>query len=186
MNNINSPTENPNFLDTINESISVPSNEASLFNIVPTPTPKIIPPNTVANNKSFVATILWKKFRAIASIRFPYKVNATNRDPIFFHAIIIKGRFNITINNPKFQLATLLNIIETPITPPSIILFGDKNEASANAVIIAPIVMKNMLFIVFATIFFAIEPPYIKHCMPYISLLHPQFNVLKILFFIFI
>ena len=92
----------------------------------------------------------------------------------------------MTINNPKFQLATLLNIIETPITPPSIILFGDKNEASANAVIIAPIVIKNMLLIVFATIFFAIYPPYIKHCMHYIGLLHPQFNVLKFLFFIFI
>ena len=41
-----------NFLDTTKDNISVPSSEPSCFKIIPTPSPRIIPPKTVANNKS--------------------------------------------------------------------------------------------------------------------------------------
>ena len=51
---MNSPTEHPNFLDTTSDNISVPSKEPSCFRIIPTPSPKIIPPNTVAKSKSWV------------------------------------------------------------------------------------------------------------------------------------
>ena len=42
------------FLDTTKDNISVPSSEPSCFKIMPTPSPRIIPPKTVANNKSWV------------------------------------------------------------------------------------------------------------------------------------
>ena len=53
------------------------------------------------------------------------------------------------MSKPKLSLNTLLKIIETPITPPSMMSFGDKKDPSAKPVIIAPKVIKINFLIFF-------------------------------------
>ena len=59
----------------------------------------------------------------------------------------MNGIFKIITNKPRLNDVTWLSIIEIPITPPSIMSFGARNEESPNPVTIAPNVIKNKLFI---------------------------------------
>ena len=135
-------------MERLRETISVPSKEALFLRIKPTPKPRRIPPKTVTRSKSSVTCPnLETTLVAIESIEIAKNVLITNLRPKVLYASKINGILIPRINRPKFPLVIYAAIIEIPITPPSIILFGSKNISRATATIKAPIIRKTAFLI---------------------------------------
>ena len=58
----------------------------------------------------------------------------------------MKGKFKQNVKSPKGYLLTVLNIIEIPTIPPSIILLGTKKHSKEKAANVAPIDITSKFF----------------------------------------
>ncbi|MOA19018.1 hypothetical protein D3C78_1393700 [compost metagenome] len=78
----------------------------------------------------------------------PNSVEIAKVLPICLYPIIRNGRLNKNRNIPRGNLDKYEVITEIPVIPPSVIIFGTRNNSRATETMIAPITINILLAII--------------------------------------